>query len=256
MFATGTVRNALFAVAVIASLAGIAAIPLVMQRFGREDGSPRSLSDTPRPEIPGEMLYREHDGCLVRAAASGATRERLFCEIPATPFGGGGGRFAWVDDQTVAYVVDQPRIPGLPGQNFDANVVVMDLAMNIISSGERPVGTPGDAGVDGLGRLQPLSPGGESASITEDGRLLVGQRGAEREVANFDATGLELQVVSWSPDGQWLALAYRDSEGIGRSELWIVSRDGKTRGTLAKGLGDVDVSWRIAGIGTWPLVVE
>ena len=33
------------------------------------------------------------------------------------------------------------------------------------------------------------------------------------------------------------ALAYRAADGNGKSELWLVSPDGKVRGTLAKGLG-------------------
>ncbi len=241
-------RNALFLAAAALGLAAVVLIPLVVVRFGRVDPSPASLSDDPRNEIPGELLYRDYDGCLVRAAASGATRERLFCGIPYVPISGGARSYAWVDAETVAYVVH--------GMTLDsAHVTELDLRMNAKSAGERRIRVPGPKEVGRYGQLEPISVHGERASVTDDGKLRINRNGEQDEIADFDIAGL-LRVVTWSPDGEWLALSYLAEEGDGRSEIWLISRDGKVRGTLAKGLGDVQVSWRIEGAGIAPLVVE
>jgi len=60
--------------------------------------------------------------------------------------------------------------------------------------------------------------------------------------------------VIWSPDGQWILLHY-----WGRSdttELWIVSRDGAIRGTLASHAGGRAAAWYIEGAGSYPPLPE
>ena len=88
---------------------------------------------------------------------------------------------------------------------------------------------------------------------TEGGSLFVAEAGVREEIASFDVPGgRSPTVVTWSPDEQWLLLQYPEDDGM---ELWIVSRDGEVRGTLASGLGGYGaaaVSWWIDSAGVTP----
>jgi len=217
-------RARLYVAAIFAGVAAVAVLVVVVFLAGRFDPPPPSLVDNPVPAIPGEILYVDDDGCIVRARASGERRERVKCVGDAV------STVSWVDADTIGYGVARP------GQNW----VELDLA-----TGE-------ERAVDASARFEPpnpVSPQGERIDIDEDG-LVYRLNGTERTKV-FDFDGPEHQrpwLVTWSPDGQWVLLRYRD-------ELWIVSRDGSIKGTLASTRPwPNEGSWWIDGHGYRPSV--
>jgi hypothetical protein len=57
------------------------------------------------------------------------------------------------------------------------------------------------------------------------------------------------EFLTWSPDGEWVLVAYR-----AKDELWVIRRDGSLAGTLT-GNASADpsvVSWWIDGKGALP----
>lgn len=216
--------------AILAGLAALAAVVVVVLQFGRVDPSPPSLVDNPNPAIPGEILYFDNFGCAVRIQASGARRSTTCGDQFRGPIS-----FGWVDAETIAW---------WEGDR---------LVQMAIATGERTVRTD----VDLSRRRFPERPGfsvnGEGA-VAEGGRLYILRRdGSREEIARFDVGSRWIQPLLWSPDGNWLLIQWVPPRGDG-PELWIVSRDGRTRGTIVEaGAGLPEpVGWWIDGHGGTP----
>jgi hypothetical protein len=217
-------RTRLTVAAVFAGVAVVLVLVVVVVLAGRFDPSPPSLTRHPVPAIPGEIVYVDEDGCIIRARASGESRERVTC------VGHGVGAVSWIDADTIGYAIYRP------GQTWTE----LDLR-----TGQETV-------TNAVPRPQPpdfTSVKGERVDFDSEGSLYR-INGTERtKILDFD--GPEYQrpyLVTWSPDGDWLLLRYKD-------ELWIISRDGSVQGTLAKtrswGNG---TSWWIDGHGALPRV--
>ncbi|MGD9889774.1 MAG: hypothetical protein AB7R89_14530 [Dehalococcoidia bacterium] len=207
---------------VIAGVAAVLVLVVVVVIAGRFDPSPPSLQRHSVPAIPGEILYVDTDGCIVRARASGESRERVTCvtDEPAA--------VAWVDADTIGFLA------GRPGQTWTE----LDLK----------------TGEERLTALYPQhqppnaeSVRGEGIDIDDDGSVY--RVNGDERTRIFDFDGPEHrrpQFVTWSPDGDWILLRYEE-------ELWIVSRDGSIRGTLASTRPfPYEGSWWIDGHGSLP----
>jgi hypothetical protein len=218
------VKARLTVAGIIAGVAAVLVLVVIVVIAGRFDPSPPSLQSRPVPEIPGEILYVDKDGCIIRAHTSGESRERVTCVTD------GPAAIAWVDADTVGFVA------GRPGQTWTE----VDL-----QTGDERV-------VDLYPRPQPPnfeSVRGERIDIDGDGSVY---RVNGRERARiFDFDGPEHrrpQFVTWSPDGDWILLRYED-------ELWIISRDGSVQGTLASTQPfPYEGSWWIDGHGSLPRI--
>lgn len=219
-------RNRLYA-AVVLGLAAVAVLAVLLVWTGRLDPSPPSLAKEPVPSIPGEILYVDPDGCVVRARASGERREAVAC--PGTDVVG----LSWLDAETVAYL-----------EAGSGHLVVTRLNLR---TGEATT-TPWASHVQ---RSNPVSVRGQRVDFDEEGSVYVVDGTARTKV--FDFNGPEYTrpyFVTWSPDGGWILLAY---EG----ELWIVSGDGSVAGTLAKtARGSAVASWWIDGYGYLPELMQ
>ena len=248
-------RTRLYVAGVFGGLAVLALVFVIVFAFGRHHPSPPSLRDNPRPEIPGEILYGGKNGCYVRAAASGASEEQLACAGGYGPgYFPGGPEVYWVDDTTVQWVQrDSPS----GGRLYEVNLKTgeqRDTGRFIATSEFAP------------GFAKPLAsgfydcqqaPDKAFACIGEDGQLAIIVGDQTEKVARFDLPKYARpQVRAWSPDSQWVLLQYYPPRGANGLELWIVSRDGKTRGTLAKDAQFAGVAWRIEGVGSWPELPE
>jgi hypothetical protein len=232
-----SVRDRLTAAAVILALAVLALVVVLVFAFGRHDPSPPALTKHPNDAIPGELLYIDSDGCIVRAAASGARREQAYCLALANDM---GGPIAWVDDHTVGIVLYDQR---------GAVLHEIDLA----TKQERDTGR-----IVETGKIIPIdlaapSINGESVSVDEDGGVFVVKAGVRTKVADFDVAEYNApRPLIWSPDGGWILLQYYPRNSNGKAELWILSRDGATKGTIATDARGEGASWRIAGVGITP----
>jgi hypothetical protein len=218
------VRSRLYVAAVFVGVAAVVVLVVVVFLAGRFDPSPPSLVDRPVVAIPGEILYVDDDGCIIRARASGERRERVKCIGDALSI------VTWVDADTIGYGMGRP----------DQAWVELDLATGeerFSDAFARP------------GPPDPVSPRGERIDIDADGSVYR-LSGAERTKI-FDFDGPEHQrpwFVTWSPDGEWILLRYKD-------ELWIVSRNGSVKGTLASTRPwPNEGSWWIDGHGYRPAV--
>lgn len=221
-------RERWIAAGLLFAIAATGALVVVVLRFGIENPSPPSLADAPRAAIPGEIVYRSDQHCVTRIEASGATPGREIC-LPALEF---YGEVAWADERTLVVISGRSLV------TVDLETG-LEIAREDVSQG--PVFAPADR-----------SPAGDVAAIDRDGRLQVISGTSTTEVADFDTSGWRLRVVTWSPDSQWLVLGYVPPRSD-RSELWIVSRDGSVKGTLAVDAWQlVYVSWRIDGVGVTP----
>ncbi len=226
--------------AVVATFAGVAALILLavaVWKFGQKDPSPPSLTKNPNEAITGEILYIR-DECIVRAAASGASKQTVSCPVPNT--------VSWVDADTVRYW----RYDG--GGPTAVNV-------NLATGAETPLPASPDSGVSSApGKLPPqrseaTSPKGESVSFDKDGSLYRSTPGETGRVLIFEYDGPDSRrpdFITWSPDGEWVLLYYADRD-YNRGELWIVRRDGTVSGTIATGV-ERSASWWIDGVGYLP----
>jgi hypothetical protein len=97
-------RQRAIVAAVLCGLVAIVAVPVLIFQFGRHDPSPPSLEDKPRPEIPGEVLFFDEDGCVVRARASGERVEIATCDVPTNP----ASFVTWIDGETIAVAQSWP----------------------------------------------------------------------------------------------------------------------------------------------------
>ncbi len=224
----------------VGGLAILVAVALIVFQFGRENPSPPSLIENPNPAIPGELLFRDNDDCVVRATASGATREQVYCGTP------GGAQYiesiTWVDANTIGFVTFRPN--GVGGA--DRLITKVDIASKQVV-GEQVV-----SGTKETYALQVSAPDGSSALIDEDGILAITKDGQRIETWDTDVEQGRLRPVLWSPDSQWIVLFYTPPRDYNDNEFWIVSRDGELRGTLATDLQYQSASWRIDGVGITP----
>lgn len=209
--------------AIFAAVAATAVLAALLLGPGRYDPSPPSLQGQPRAEIPGEVLYVDGDGCIVRAAASGATRTPVLCGGPYP------SSVSWVNADTIGYA--NYGGPGIAWTEIDLRTGRQTTSDRLPQRG------PPD----------PVSVRGERAEVDDQGSVYVLAGGERRKVFNFDGSSrLRPSFLTWSPDGDWLLLQYRD-------QLWIVRRDGSVAGTLAKTGGNpYESSWRIEGAGFLP----
>jgi hypothetical protein len=218
------VRPRLYTAAIFAGVAAVLVLAVVVFVAGRFDPSPPSLRDHPVAGIPGEILYVDGDGCIVRAQASGERRERVTCVGEALSL------VSWVDADTIGYAVARP------GPSW----IELDLA-----TGEERTS-------DAFARPEPpgpVSPLGERIDIADDGSVYRLSGGERTKIFDFDGPKHQRPwLVTWSPDGEWVLLRYKD-------ELWIVSRDGTIQGTLATTRPwPQEASWWIDGHGYRPAV--
>ena len=226
--------------AVVATFAGVAALVLLaaaVWKFGQKDPSPPSLTKNPNQSIAGEILYIR-DECMVRAAASGASKRTVSCPAPNS--------VSWVNDGTLRYWRYDP-----------AGQTVMDV--DLATGAETPApGSPGNVPPGSPGKIQPgqpdvVSPKGESISYDKDGSLYRSTPGETGRVLIFEYEGPDSrqpEFLTWSPDGEWVLLYYAGRD-YDRGELWIARRDGTASGTLATGVGR-SASWRMEGTGFLP----
>ncbi|MGH2627848.1 MAG: hypothetical protein ACRDHY_14495 [Anaerolineales bacterium] len=225
--------------AVIVGLVAIIAVPLLIFAYGRHDPSPPSLQDAPNATIPGVVLFVDNDGCVVEMSASGSGRRILTCDISTSP----ASFLTRIDAQTIAVAQSHPD-PG--GEGFDVtflNLETGEESTGRVSMTDRgfPFGAPNQESVLG-----------ERVSVGQDGQITVVKGTSKQEIRDFDVREYGgPQFVTWSPDGEWMLLAYYDD---GELELWVLSRDGRTSGTLTKGLRQPSASWYIEGVGAWPQI--
>jgi hypothetical protein len=242
-------RTRLYIAGIFGALALLAVALVVVIQFGRHDPSPPSLKDNPRPEIPGRVLYYDHQQCFTVAQASGAGEEHLGC---AGRVGGIGPEFWWDGADTVRWV---QRVGPEDGKVIE---------VNIRTGEQRETGETVPA-IGGFGKIQPIpqvrelqeciqGPDGAFGCTDRDGSLVIVEGDTPTKVAEFDLPEYNRpHMKAWSPDGRWLMLEYYPQRAPG-PELWIVSRDGSVRGTLVSDNTTFSrVAWAIDGVGVWPV---
>lgn len=220
----------------ISGLGVLVLVTLVIFQFGRHDPSPPSLADSPNPAIPGELLFLDEDECVIRMAASGATREQIYCGTP--PGINGIAQVVWVDAKTIgftAYTSTQQML------------ISVDIATKQVV-GEKPIAIGKDPFLTSL-----TAPDGTTASSGEGGVIALTKDGQRTEAWDTGTEEWRVQPILWSPDSQWLVVFYSPPRGA-TGELWLMSRDGKTRGTLATDVMRQMASWRIDGVGITPAI--
>lgn len=225
-------NSRIYAAAVLGGIAILAITLVLVFQFGRHNPSPPSLADNPNPAIPGKILYVNDRQCVEVVEASGAGREEVYCFGRDTAF----STLYWVDGDTFAYVRQKSATPEL---------IEVDIATGA-ESAPRPIPNQNFPGSGAVG------PDGSEAYVEGDGVIVVVKNGVRTEVAKFDTHEYsQPQPVLWSPDGQWLLLQYYPPRG-GGNELWIMSADGETRGTLVKNSIGWNHAWWVDGVGGWP----
>lgn len=223
-------KERLVIAAALGGLAVLALVVIIVFQFGRHDPSPPSLEKHPNPAIPGEILYVGRQNCLVRAAASGAERREV-C-IPAMPY---FEPFAWPEPEAI-------RVWSR------GEIVRVDLETGAVT------GTGVSATQYRYPERPPVSVKGERAT-SEGGDLVIVTTAGREKVASFDIGSRWMEPILWSPDGNWIVIQWYPPRGD-RSELWIVSRDGSVRGTIADDASSPWVAWRIEGVGFTPSLEE
>ncbi|WP_322819217.1 hypothetical protein [Tepidiforma sp.] len=223
-------RDRWFAAAVIAGVSAVIVAVVVLLRIGIENPSPPPLIATPNPAIPGEILYASSDNCLVLARASGESRRQISCL--ASPL-------------RLLAIIDTARVAYVDTSTYPETLVVIDAesGREVERRPFDPLANPfPDAAPDGT-RL--VSRSDRSYELLRDGQVVGNIR--------VDTDTWHLRVAGWSPDSQWIAFTYFPPR-TGKPELWIVSRDGTVRGTLAEQVSGSPIAWSIAGVGSWPLL--
>lgn len=223
-------KDRLVAAAVFVAIAAIGAGAVLVFQYGRHHPSPPSLEDAPIAAIPGQIAFVNEDHCVVVADASGASRTEVHCADAIS-------WVSWVDANTVAFASYAP-----------GRETVTELELTTGETRETEERSKFKA-------IVPESVNGEIAGVSYPNELYVSSEGKRRVIAEFDVPeNWPPNFVTWSPDGEWLLLEYRGPKSSA-SELWIVSRDGSIKGTLAKdviGWGPQTVSWWIDGAGYLP----
>ena len=228
-------RVRLYVAAVLAGLALLVITVIVVANFGRHDPSPPSLEVDPNPVIPGSIVYLNEDQCIIRASASGAGSEEIYCLSRNDYL----SDIYYVDDTRILFTRYDSRGQVLFELNTETRTI-RDLGLQ--SPPTKPVQT-------GL-----VSPSGEEVFTEYDGRVILLKDGTRTTITEFDTREYGgPSPVTWSPDGQWILLRYW---GRKSPEFWIVSRDGATSGTLTKDASGSPASWLIPGVGTYPPIPE
>ncbi len=236
-------KSRLLVAGVLLGLAAIVVVPLLIFQFGRHDPSPASLTDQPNPAIPGEILYFDEDGCVVRAKASGEDTRVATCDISSSP----ASFVTWLGPDTIAVAQSNFGKFGPPGGTF----AVSTLNLRTGDRGTGKVESSSELTSFGGPQAQE-SVHGERVSVSPSGEVTILAGTSKTEIADFDVAEYRTpQFLTWSPDGEWMLLSYWDDDS---SELWVLSRNGKTRGTLSSGLRQPVASWYIEGQGAWPKV--
>lgn len=239
-------KTRLYVAGVLGGLAVLAVVGVLIFQFGRHDPSPPSLIDNPNRAIPGELLFQDEDGCFTRAAASGAAREEEVYCAAGPNFGGPGA--VWVDANTIAFV--SYNVVASPDGKGQPTLVEVDLATGKSTDTGRNV-LPGLGGPFSATNVH-----GESVQSDQDGTVYLVKDGKRSEIASFDVPEYGgPQPLIWSPDGEWILLSYYPRRANG-AELWLLSRDGQTAGTIASDVRFPAASWRIDGVGITPELVD
>lgn len=229
-------RTRLYVAGVLAGVAVVLVLAFVVLEFGISHPSPPSLRDHPHDEIPGSILYFDNTGCVVDAAASGRSANRVYCPPAATGY---SDTLTWIDEKTFAYAVMEPMAK-LPAGQW--------IKVDIATKRE----TPGTAMASPQMQVVNMSSvRGEQISFDPDGylyRVSGGDRIRIYKLPSGNGGGGQVGFMTWSPDGDWFLLRYYP-----KSELWIVSRDGSVAGTLASNVRGGG-SWLIPGVGILPPV--
>lgn len=225
----------LYVASVIGGLALLVITVVVVLNYGRHDPSPPSLRDHPNPAIPGTVIYLDEDRCIRRVPASGGDAQELYC-LSRNDY---VSRIFYIDDQTIGIVRSDTR-----GEVLS----VVDLTTRAVRDTGVVVSPWKGPGID------LVSPTGEEAFSDDSGGIYLLKDGIRTTIAEFDVRdyGGPYPVI-WSPDGEWILLHYWGRSNNG--ELWIVSRDGAIRGTLATQANGV-AAWHIEGVGTFPPLPE
>lgn len=233
-------RTRLYAAGIIGGLALLTVTVIVVFALGRNNPSPPSLEDHPNLAIPGELLFIDSDSCFVQAEASGATRRIRACmaDFFASP------QLFWKDEDTASIV----RFDTRGGVLWDVNL----NTGNFTDTGRVvavDIWKPGPNGIGGGN----YAPDGTYAVAEQGGGLFLIDDGVRTQIASFDVPEFSApQVLIWSPDSQWIVLQYYPRRANG-PEIWIISRDGKTQGTLAEDVWtSTGVAWRMTGLQTQP----
>lgn len=227
----------LWAAGIVGGVCAIVVLAVLVLKYGRFDPSPPSLEKNPNPAIPGELLFVDEDGCVVRALASGESRSRVDCP------GAGIWGVSWIDREKIAIGLASAADSGRP------TWTEFDLA----TGSERDTGIIADYS---WGTPRTESPQGEQVVIEEDGGVILVAGVVRTKIASFEVPRhRQPQLVTWSPDGEWMLLTYWVERDEAR-ELWILSKDGRTKGTIARldAFGPVGASWWIDGRGYLPAI--
>lgn len=224
---------------ILGGLAALVVLAIVIVQFGRYDPTPPSLEKHPIAAIPGELVWWDKEGCIMLGAASGANRRELHCP-PIDHYG--ASNLQRVDANSVQYY----EYSGAPGPQ----VVTVFLDSGQVTR------TPSSGISKPLDGYNGVAPDGTSAFSRDDGSIWVTEAGqSQHQIADFDVAKYHApRIASWSPDSQWMVLIYeRPRDNYDQSEIWILSRDGKTSGSLTEhARGYNGVSWWIEGLGAWP----
>jgi outer membrane protein assembly factor BamB len=231
-------KKRLAAFGILSGLALLVVTVVVVFAFGRTDASPPSLEKNPNPDIPGELLLVDSDWCFIQADASGASRVKRACmpEFFTAP------QIYWEADDSATILRYDSRDSVL--WEVDLNTGVQRDTGRIVTV---DAGKPGPDGVAGGN----FAPDGTYAITDQDGGLFLIEEGVRTKIASFDVPEFnQPHVLLWSPDSRWIVLQYYPRHAHS-PELWIVSRDGKTMGTIATGATS-GVAWRIPGLTAQP----
>lgn len=177
------------------------------------------------------------------ARASGEDTRVATCDISSSP----ASFVTWLGADTIAVAQSTFSKLGPPDGEFAVSTFNL-------RTGER-----GSGKVVSSSQLFPFagpvaqeSSRGERISVSPTGEVTILSGTSKVQIADFDVAEYRApQFLTWSPDGEWMLLSYWNDDA---SELWVLSRDGKTRGTLATGLRQPVASWYIEGYGAWPKV--
>ncbi|MGH2610738.1 MAG: hypothetical protein ACRDHF_16775, partial [Tepidiformaceae bacterium] len=191
-------RQRAIVAAVICGLIAVVAVPLLIFQFGRHDPSPPSLEDDPNPAIPGEVLFFDEDGCVVRARASGERVEIATCDVATNP----ASFVTWIDTETIAVAQSWP---GPSGERFQVTT------LNLRTGEEGTATVTLEQGALPFGPSSQESVHGERVSVGERGEVTILAGTEKRVIADFDVPEYRgPQFLAWSPDGEWMLLAYYD----------------------------------------------
>lgn len=234
-------RARLYVAAVLGGLGALVVVAVVVLRVGRIDPSPPQLAGHPNNAIPGEIVYLDRNDCIVRAAASGAWRVQVYCLALA--------QYALRPDVTR---VDKDTVAYFQWSEPTYELVEINLTTKAVRHTVAQAARLGEYGLSGI-----VSPSGEVLAQDNDRGIFVVSSGARTKVAEFETPEYRSpHLETWSPDGKWFALRYYADEAQTSAELWILSRDGKVKGTLVADAGYSMVSWWIDGLGAWPKVMQ